>query len=179
MENTIELSKKERVSFIHQLQILQKLSDPSEFTYYENKIKALKYGFTLHYSDILDVIYDEELPPEKCQEVLDILEMYRGIIYSYIGLKREKKDISLTDENVKFPGFDGNNECEQMAYVKYFIDDLDRYSEIQELSNKYYNSHSRMLSRYKNMLLKWKQFESLQNRYLMNEEQIKELLSTR
>jgi len=177
MENSIELSKKERLSYILQLKILQKLSEPSESSHYENQITALESGFALHYQDILEILSEEELSPDDCQDILDILEMYRGIIYSYEGLKRKGTEITINENDVKFPGFDGNHESKQMAYVKYFIDDLDRYSEIQKLSNGYYNSHSGMLRKYKAMLIKWDEYKSLPNRYLMNEEQIKELLS--
>ncbi|GAB6009888.1 YfbU family protein [Dysgonomonas reticulitermitis] len=179
MEDSINLSKQERLSYILQLKILQKLSDPSESSHYENQITALERGFALHYQDIFEILSEEELSPEDCQEVLDILEMYRGIIYSYEGLKREGIEITLKDDDVKFPGFDGNHEYKQMAYVKYFIDDLDRFSEIQNLSNGYYNSHSGMLRKYKAMLIKWNEYNSLPNRYLMNEEQIRKLLSIR
>ena len=78
-----------------------------------------------------------------------------------------------------------------MSYLDYLTEDPwqkrlfemcirdSRYSEIQELSNGYYNSHHRMLSQYEKMLEKWNEFESLPNRYLMNEEQIRELLNSK
>ncbi|OFR41231.1 YfbU family protein [Porphyromonas sp. HMSC065F10] len=174
----LSLTKKERLEYIYLLKILEKLypEQSEEYSQYRN---ALQQGFSLHYADMMIELSEDELSINECRKVLDILEMYRGIIYSYRALKRENTDISLTDEDVKFPGFDGNNECYHMAYVKYFIDDLDRYSEIQELSNGYYNSHHRMLSQYEKMLEKWNEFESLPNRYLMNEEQIRELLNSK
>ncbi len=108
--------------------------------------------------------------------MLDILEMYRGIIYSFINLKREGKIKTLTEDDVKFPGFDGNNETKQMSYAEYFIVDLGRYNEIEELSHGYYNSHWQMLDKYRTMLRKWDEYKSLPNRYLMDEHQICELL---
>ena len=174
----LSLTNKERLEYIYLLRILEKLypEQSEEYSQYRN---ALQRGFSLHYADMMIELSEDELSINECKKVLDILEMYRGIIYSYRALKRENTDISLTDEDVKFPGFDGNNEYYHMAYVEYFIDDLDRYSEIQELSNGYYNSHSRMLWQYEKMLEKWNEFESLPNRYLMNEEQIRELLNSK
>ena len=174
MENGIHLTRTERAQFIYLLKILKNQGD-QEYDY-DNLIKALQYGFELHYSDVLECLFDEELSADQCREVLDILEMYRGIIYSYINLKREGKQGTLTDEDVKFEGFDGNNETKQMSYTDYFIKDLDRYSEIEELSHGYYNSHRQMLPKYRAMLVKWEEYKTLPNRYLMNEQQIKDLL---
>ena len=105
--------------------------------------------------------------------------MFRGITYSYNNLKREGEQGSLTPEMIQFKGFDGNNETKQMSYATYFIVDLDRYSEIQEYSNNYYNSHGRMLPKYRAMLAKWEEYKALDNRYLMNEQQILDLLNCR
>ena len=174
MENVIQLTKTERAQFIYLLKILKNQGD-QEYDY-DNLIKALQYGFELHYIDVFECLFDEELSADQCKEVLDILEMYRGIIYSYINLKREGKQGSLTDNDVTFKGFDGNNETKQLSYTNYFIKDLDRYSEIEELSHGYYNSHQPMLPRYRAMLAKWEEYKKLPNRYLMNEQQITDLL---
>ena len=109
----VKLTPKERASFIFQLRILQKLSDSSEFSDYEAKIVALERGYELHYSDVFDMLYDEGLSADECRSVLDILEMYRGIIFSY----KQLKETSLTDEQVKFPGFDGNFEAKHPYLV--------------------------------------------------------------
>lgn len=177
MENVVKLNKVERAQFIYLLKILKNQGD--EDYDYDNMIKALEYGFELHYSDVFECLFDEELPADKCREVLDILEMYRGIIYSYNNLKREGQLEKLKDEDVRFKGFDGNNETKQMSYTDYFIKDLDRYAEIEELSHGYYNSHCQMLPKYHAMLAKWDEYKALPNRYMMNEQQIIDLLHTR
>lgn len=176
MENIVKLTRMERAKFIYLFKILKNQGD--EDYDYENMIKALQYGFELHYSDVFECLYDEELKAEECREVLDILEMYRGIIYSYNSLKQKGKIETLTEEEVRFPGFDGNNEGKQMSYADYFIKDLDRYSEIEELSRGYYNSHCQMLPRYRSMLRKWETYQTLPNRYMMNEQQIKDLIKS-
>ena len=94
---------------------------------------------------------------------------------------RENKPISLQEEDVMFPGFDGNNEYKQLSYVRYFIVDLDRYSEIQELNHTdNYNSHGRRLEKYRNMLVKWNQYvnDMQLNQYLLDEKQIRSLVET-
>lgn len=173
MENTVKLTTKDRAMFIYLLKILKNQGDQDYD--YENMIKALQYGYEYHYSDVFDCLFDEELSTNGCREVLDILEMYRGIIYSFNYLKREGKLKTLTENDVRFPGFDGNNETKQMSYTDYFIRDLGRYDEIEALSHGYYNSHSPKLGKYRSMLEKW---ESWGNRYQMEEQQIEELLKT-
>lgn len=171
----VKFTKTERAIFVYLFKILQNQND-NDFDY-ENLIKALQCGFSLHYDEVFLGLYDEELSREECLEVLDILEMYRGIIYSYNILRSAGKCSKLSDPIVKFPGFDGNNETKQLAYTQYFIMDLKRYSEINEISEGYYNSHCPMLNKYRNMLQKWNEYKSLPNRYEMNEEQILTLLS--
>lgn len=172
------LNKKERLQYIYLLKILENLC-PEKSSEYANYRKALEQGFTLHYEDMMIEISEEELSVEGCKEVLAILEMYRGIIYSYRALKEDIETISLKDEDVKFPGFDGNNETEQMLYVEYLIEDLGRYSEIQDLSNNYYNSHREMLGKYRSMLKTWDSYRSLlKDRHSMKEKEIRKLLES-
>lgn len=173
MENKVTLSTKDRALFIYLLKILKNQGDQDYD--YDNMIKALQYGYEYHYGDVFDCLFDEELSAADCREVLDILEMYRGIIYSFNNLKIEGKLKTLTENDVRFPGFDGNNETKQMSYVDYFINDLGRYDEIEELSRGYYNSHSPKMAKYKAMLKIWR---SLNNRYQMEERQIQELLNS-
>lgn len=179
MDREIKLNEKERALFIYLFKIL-KNQDDGEYDY-DNMIKALQYGFEYHYNDVFDCLFDEELSAEGCKEVLDILEMYRGITYSYINLERVGKLKDLKREQICFRGFDGNNETKQMSYATYFIVDLDRYSEIQEYSlGNDYNSHCRLLPKYRAMLKKWKEYDGLlENRYMMDYKHLTELLSCR
>ncbi len=171
----VKLTKTERAIFIYLFKILQNQNDNDND--YENMIKALEYGFSLHYDDVFSVLYDNELSRSECLEVLDILEMYRGIIYSYRSLANNRQCKEIKEFDVHFPGFDGNNETDLFAYTQYFILDLKRYSEIEQLSKGDYNSHCPMLKKYRNMLKKWNEYKSLPNRYEMTEEQIMTLLN--
>lgn len=173
MREKIVLDLKERLNYVYQLRILEKLY-PEESAYYAQYRTALESGFELHYQDMFEELNEDELSMEASQEVLDILEMYRGIIFSYQALK-QKSSTMLTEDRVKFPGFDGNEESRLMAYVIYFINTLGRYSEIQSLSHGYYNSHAPMLKTYQNMLRKWKSSNAM-GEYTMTEEEILRLL---
>lgn len=49
---------------------------------------------------------------------MDILEMYRGIIYSYHALEREgRQGGSYTHNKVRFGGFDGNYEGKEKISI--------------------------------------------------------------
>lgn len=172
MEDSRKLEDKDRALFIYLFKILKNQGD-DEYDY-DNMIKALQYGFCLHYKDVFDCLFDEELSEEECKEVLDILEMYRGITYSYINLKNQDKEGELTDEMISFPGFDGNNETKQLSYVHYFLDDLGRYEEIKKYSNGYYDSHYPKLGEYRRKYKRWQEFT---NKYKMTEMEILDILN--
>lgn len=147
----MQLTKKERLSFIYQLRMLEALY-PAEAPDFANHRTALENGFTLHYEWMFEHL-DEEMSEEDCREVLEILDMYRAINTALDGL--EKTDALHSHRLAKFRGFDGNNESEQMSYARYFIVDLDRYSELQQGDYGYFNSHVPMLGTYQNMLERW------------------------
>ena len=165
----MELNIKERLQLSYQLRILEKLY-PDEQDYYANHRKAIEDGYQLHYDWITEHL-SEGLTKDECTFVLDVLDMYSNLYFTV----RDFKDSDLTLDSVKFPGFDGNNEIMFMAYTKYFIEDLDRFGEIQESTNGYYNSHMRMIPKYKKMLLKWKEYRT-DHTYKITEENVKELL---
>ena len=165
----MDLTKKERLLLINQFLILEKLY-PEEAKYHEKNRIALQHGFKLHYNWIFENISDE-LSEDECRDVLDTLELYRALITSFDNLG-DKQGLNETD--VKFPGFDGNNEPELLAYTRYFIVDLDRYDELIR-GRKYpdFNSHAPMMHVYKRRHAFWK---SLNRPYNMSASQIREVL---
>lgn len=167
----MKLDIKERFIIANQLKILEKLY-PEEQETYESNRKAIEYGFELHYDWIMEHIY-EGLTSEQCNFVLNVLDMYASILHSFNKLKSDK----INEEDVIFRGFDGNNETMYMAYARYFLEDLDRYREIQESSKNYYNSHSRMVSKYKSMLKKFNNYKQPYT-YDLTEEHLLDLINT-
>jgi len=167
---SMELTKKERLAFIYQLRIMEALY-PDEATDFAQQRTALENGFVLHYEWLFESIRDE-LSREECQEVLDILDMYRAITF---GLRNLDEGDTLREHRLaKFRGFDGNNEGQLMAYVRYFIVDLDRYDELKEGKLPSFNSHTQMLATYQKMLERWKDFES---KFELSREQITAVLA--
>lgn len=163
----MELSKKERLAFIYQLQILEALYPDEASDYAAHRI-ALEKGFTLQYSWMFEHLY-EELSEKDCQEVLDILDMYRSITFALESLDANnplrKHHLAI------FAGFDGNNESHQMAYVRYFIVDLDRFTELRRGDYPSFNSHCPMLDTYRAMLQRWQSIPA-RSRFKLSEQQL-------
>jgi hypothetical protein len=96
---------------------------------------------------------DTEAPP-LVKRVLDILDMWRNIEYSYSELNGDAKEAlkdkaSLFGINPQFKGFDGNNETEYLAAADFVINKLERFTEfkLRDL-----NSHAPSLDIYDRML---------------------------
>ena len=165
----MELTKKERLSFIYQLRILEALY-PDEADHYAKHRTALEEGYTYHYDWMVEHLYDE-LSEEQCREVIDILDMYSEIAW---GLEKLDEADELKNHHLaRFPGFDGNNETQLMAYVRYFIVDLDRFSILKRGDYPYFNSHCPMLETYRQMLQRRREMGSP---HTLGREQIAKLL---
>ena len=86
---------------------------------------------------------------EQCQEVCDILDMHRMLLYAYENLQT-KTGINKAD--LTFKGFDGNNEGPYMRYADFLINKQDRWVE----SKGVIDSHHSTLYRYRILLDRWK-----------------------
>ncbi|MFY0758754.1 YfbU family protein [Metabacillus dongyingensis] len=165
----MELTKYERLNLINQYKILEKLY-PEEANDYKLLRTALEEGYVLNYNDSFHWM-EEELSKENCREVLDILNMYRTLTFSYRDLN-DKGNINESD--VIFPGFDGNHETGQYVYAKYYIFDLDRYHELHDkIQYPDFNSHRGMLNKYRRMLSVYNQ---LNDKHSLNAEEIRNVL---
>jgi len=166
----MELSKKYRLMLINQYRILSILN-PDGANSYNIRIKMLEEGYSLHYDEMVDWISDG-MTREECQEVIDILEMYRCLWHSFKKL-RDKKGLKKKD--VRFPGFDAKDEEKQLNYAEYVMYSLNRYKEFHQrrrLPN--HDSYKPMLGHYRAMLSVW---NSLGNRRLLSKEEIIQILN--
>lgn len=173
LKRDFKLSKVERLLLSNQYRILEKLY-PEDSDYYEVNRKAIEEGFELHYEDCFSLLSNDTLSEDDCSEVIDILQMYRSLTFS-----NEEGKYGL-DEKIKFYGFDLNDEYEgkRVIYARYFINDLDRFSELK-YGNNYAecNSHYPRMSKYRRMLNVWK---SLNKRYdILTKEEILKIIDVR
>ena len=108
--------------------------------------------------------FTDQETPDVVKEVLDILDMWHLIEYSYTNFSDEEKTKLVEGAGVfgkdpKFGGFDGNNESTHMGTALFIVNDLDRF---QEFAGRNMNSHMRSLDGYRRMLQK---FESMRRNY--------------
>jgi len=166
----MELSKKDRLMLINQYRILSILN-PDGASSYNIRIKMLEEGYSLHYDEIVDWI-DDGMSREECQEIIDILEMYRCLWHSFKKL-RDKR--GLRKKDVRFPGFDAKDEERELNYAEYVMYSLKRYKEFHQrrrLPN--HDSYKPMLGHYRAMLSVW---NSLGNRRLLSRDEIIQILN--
>ncbi|HEY9682948.1 MAG TPA: YfbU family protein [Oculatellaceae cyanobacterium] len=158
------LSKTERLQLVNQYRILQAMHSNDD--YLSKQYKRLEEIFERGYIDMYHEAFNDlwdELPPEVTEEVLNILDMHRAMLWS-LGQNPSPKDI----ERVKFEGFDGNNESQQLGFAKFFTRDGDKYKELQ-----IFNSHFPTLQRYRKMLAEW---ERMGRKPQLTKEQIESIL---
>lgn len=142
----MKLSKAERLILANQFQLLSEQDENNE--YIDKKrcsqyVKILLEGYELLYDDIFSGM-DEEVSSEQCNFVLDVLSMYRIISNSFYQLPEK----TLTEEDIAFAGFDGNEETKEYSFLKFFINDYDRFRDLKKNKHMEENSHSRMVPRY-------------------------------
>jgi len=170
----MDLDKKDRLILANQYRILEALY-PDEAAEFARSRKALENGYKLQYHSLIEFISDE-MSEEKCREVLDILDLHRAMLFS-LRDKPPSERGGLTEEDVRFLGFDGNNEPEQYSYANYYVNDLGRYQELAEgRSYVDLNSHHETLGRYRNMLRLWKDLPG-QNKFKLSPDQIRTILA--
>ena len=166
----MDLSIKDRLIIANQLKILEKLY-PEDAKDYSNHRKAIEQGYKSHYSWLIEG-FSDEISVAESEEVIRILNMYRAITFSY--KKAEDKE-GLEESEIKFPGFDGNDEGGQFGYALYFIVDLGRFTELTG-GAEYpdLNSHGwPSLEDYRKKLEIWNRYE---DKHSLTIAQIKELL---
>jgi len=140
----MKLTKIERLILSNQYRILASLY-PDEAKAFETNRKVVEEGYTYQYSWLADHL-SSEVPEEDSRYVLDVLDMFSDLLFSFDQLT-DKSGIDAYD--VKFRGFDGNNETSLMSYARFFVQDLDRYNEFQ---NHDFNSHMPTTALYSRML---------------------------
>lgn len=92
--------------------------------------------------------------PPLVKEVVDILEMWSYIEYTYSKLDEKQRqelaqEAAPLGENPRFRGFDGNYESDHMSVAMFMVNQLDRF---QEFRGRNFNCHHPSLENHKRML---------------------------
>jgi len=152
----------------NQFKILEAL-DPKQAERYRRLQTIFEEGYPLEYGEVFTNIADG-LSHDGCSEVVDILQMYRDLKWSFDKLSDRS---SIDADDIDFPGFDGNNESEQMAYAEFVVQRGDRFA---ELGDQNLNSHYPSIDGYRRMLAVWRRFRKSGG---LSSPQIAEILAAR
>lgn len=122
--------------------------------------------------------FENQETPEIVKEVLDILDMWSFIEYSYGELNDEgkgyvEKEAAPFGKDPKFRGFDGNNETEYMGTASFIVNQLDRFEEFKE---RRFNSHCPLVDGYKRMLSVFEEIREDIHFESLNAEQITRII---
>src|SRR5690348_11724025 len=109
-EQSMQLSKIDRILLANQYRILEKL-DPANAEIYASNCKVLENGFSLNYA-ALDQRFKDGLNSEQCSEVIQILLMFEALHHGYV---RSKGSIEADLEAITFHGFDEASEGDLLA----------------------------------------------------------------
>jgi len=143
----LKLSLLERLMLRNQYRILEILMDddckPAIFQ------QILEEGYKSQYHQLVRGFDPCGKSVAAGREVLDILEMHRHMRDAFV---KSGRDNDMDESAIVFRGFDGNEEGEQLAFTRYYLEILGRYLELRRES---YNSHRPMLPTYRRMLDAW------------------------
>lgn len=100
------------------------------------------------------VFQGSETPPEVVSETVHVLGMWQRLEQSFKNLKSSDKEwlaraAEPFGEDVRFHGFDGNNEGNHISAAHFLVDYLDRF---QEFKGRDLNAHMPTLEAYRRML---------------------------
>jgi len=164
----MDLTIKDRLLLWNQFSILELLK-PEDAAHYGKLKTILQNGYRLHYDDLCGHLDKNEFSEEAALEVIAILSMFEAIQDSVEKIGAVE---GVEDRMVQFAGFDGTNECEQLGYLYFLVDQQERFRHV--VKKRDYNSHAPLLGKYREMLSRYKK---LGNPKLLIGEEIKILTS--
>jgi len=117
-------------------------------------VEILEGGYTCEYHRVFSALRPE-ISSARCNELFDILDMFRVLRASYDKLTVDER-IEVDERVISFRGFDYSDDEESALpdYVEFLFDD-DRYTELIEPLARFSdcgNSHHRNLDVYRRML---------------------------
>lgn len=164
------LTKTERLILANQYRILGHL-DPENADYYGRSQKALERGYESAIDNLFEPIVDG-LSASQCSFVINVMAMYDALQRSQMSAGDAS---GVTANEVRFPGFDGNNETDYMSYARFVVDHEDRFTSL-ETTGHGFNSHMPSRGRYQAMLGEW---QSLGKSYELGVPEMQRVLRAR
>lgn len=100
------------------------------------------------------IFHDHIDSRETLKEVLDVLDMWDFLELSYEKFSAKQKEYVKREAepfgtHVKFRGFDGNNETDEMGIARFLVEEMNRFARFQ---GRDFNSHMPSVDAYRRML---------------------------
>ncbi len=136
---------------------LMELQKQAGISINEEALSALIGGYSIFYPKT-DIGPNDEMSNEDMRFVMDILDLYRWLQFSYKQLGENAKTDKL-GEDVKFNGFDGNAGDGYLGFAR-FLKENGRWSDLELASgNDDLNSHMPVNDVYRRMLTEYKKYK--------------------
>ena len=164
-DRAVDLSKTDRLMLINQFRILEIL-DKDNTEDHLRHATILREGFAGEYYDVFSGIA-EELSREECGEVLDTLKMYSALQHAH----ETAGSGEISADEVRFPGYCGNNESRRRSYCKFLAEDLSVVAE-----EPHFTAHGPYSETYGRMLTAWRAIDSGE-RGRLTAEQVRAILN--
>jgi len=165
---SIELTDKDRLFLANQYEILAGLNEGSAAEWYSELSRNLKDGQKWIYENQIKSLLSPVF--EDHEFVLGVLSMFDALSRSFEKLD-DKSGIEA--EDVRYSGFDGNNEVEHLSFVDALFRDR-RF--VDTIRAEGLNSHSQRVGLYKRMLTEWQRQGKAHD---LNRDQILGILAAR
>lgn len=151
----MKLDLVQRWILCNQFQILEDLAkqrkDQHDAKHYAAAQEAVAQGYEVEYGHFSQHIMDDPLSVEDCEEVLQIMAMFRAIKLACDKLTDKS---NINEYHAKFEGFDGNEDTRRMTYARFYCETHDAFAELAKETT--FNSHDSLsLTRYRRMLAEW------------------------
>ncbi|MBG6160569.1 uncharacterized protein YfbU (UPF0304 family) [Labrenzia sp. EL_195] len=160
------ISSEDRIKLFNQYSILHEIQPNAGWGVLAEIVRS---GYEEEYYRIEQTVFDP-LTVESCREVNDILSMHDSLQRDYFG------NADQMPNDLKFDGFDGNNEARQLSYFRFMRDADGKWTHIAMSNERDLNSHFPVLDTYRRMLNAWQQLGSPTN---PTQDQIDQVLAER
>lgn len=137
------------------------------------------WAISWQYGDVLD-FHDREVPP-AVKDVTNVLDMWNFIEEAYEELTPAEKEeleerAAPFGKNVRFPGFDGNNETNYFSIVRFFVNKMGLF---QRYAGRDLNSHAPSMAKYLRMYEIFEPWRDNWPNRPLNVDELVELLAVR
>lgn len=157
--NSLSAVNRLQLSLLHRIlaRLVEGDGDDGDPEYQFTRAKVLERGYVVEYSDEFSAI-EPELSPRETEFVMDVLDMFTQLDWSYGELPTAQRDELGTDTpwQIRFAGFDLNNRREGRLcqYARHLIDDdkWERLAVYFDDKHERGNSHMPTYATYTRML---------------------------